>query len=203
MNNFLPKILRKLEILFGIYKEEINRIRSGDMCLMGEHVRLVGNARVRNFHGKKENICIGQNTVILGEICTFNEGAKIVVGADTYIGPGSNIWAFESIEIGNRVQVSFGVNIHDNDSHSASARNRCLHVKTIMTSGHPHQVEDVGTGAIVIEDDAWIGFGSTILKGVKIGKGAIIGACSVITKDVPEMTIVAGNPQRVVGRARE
>lgn len=52
--------------------------------------------------------------------------------------------------------------------------------------------------AIVIEDDVWIGERSTILKGVTVGKGSIVASNSVVTKNVPPMSIVAGNPARVV-----
>ena len=51
---------------------------------------------------------------------------------------------------------------------------------------------------IVIEDKVWIGINSTILPGVKIGYGSIVGAQSVVTKDVPPMTVVAGNPARII-----
>ncbi len=53
---------------------------------------------------------------------------------------------------------------------------------------------------IVIEDKVWIGINSTILPGVKIGYGSIVGAQSVVTKDVPPMTVVAGNPARIIKR---
>jgi maltose O-acetyltransferase len=52
---------------------------------------------------------------------------------------------------------------------------------------------------IVIHDDVWIGNRVLILPGVTVGRGAIIGACSVVTKDVPEYSIVAGNPARIIG----
>ena len=51
---------------------------------------------------------------------------------------------------------------------------------------------------IVIEDRVWIGINSTVLPGVRIGYGAIIGAQSVVTRDVPPMTIAAGNPARII-----
>lgn len=51
---------------------------------------------------------------------------------------------------------------------------------------------------IVIEDKVWIGINSTILPGVKIGYGSIVGAQSVVTHDVPPMTVVAGNPARII-----
>jgi acetyltransferase-like isoleucine patch superfamily enzyme len=61
----------------------------------------------------------------------------------------------------------------------------------------------VGMSPIVIEDDVWIGFNATVLKGVTIGRGAIIGASTVVTKDVPPYAIVVGNPQRQIGAATE
>lgn len=61
-----------------------------------------------------------------------------------------------------------------------------------------HKFVSFSKGPIVIEDDVWIGFGCLILSGVKIGKGAIIGAGSVITKDIPPYAIVCGNPAKVI-----
>ena len=54
------------------------------------------------------------------------------------------------------------------------------------------------SGTVVIEDDVWIGARVTILKDVTIGKGSIIGAASVVTKDVPPYSVVAGNPARLI-----
>ena len=56
---------------------------------------------------------------------------------------------------------------------------------------------------IIIEDKVWIGINSTVLPGVRIGYGAIIGAGSVVTKDVPPMTVVAGNPARFIKKINE
>lgn len=55
---------------------------------------------------------------------------------------------------------------------------------------------------VIIEDDVWIGSRVTILPGVKIGKGAVVGTGAVVTKDVAQYTIVAGNPAKVVGRRK-
>ena len=52
----------------------------------------------------------------------------------------------------------------------------------------------------MIDDDAWLGYGVIVLDGVKIGKGAVIGAGSVVTRDVPDETIAVGVPARVVKR---
>lgn len=58
--------------------------------------------------------------------------------------------------------------------------------------------EGVVMGPVRIEDHAWVGFNVIILKGVTIGEGAIVAAGSVVTKDVPAFTVVAGNPARVI-----
>jgi len=62
-----------------------------------------------------------------------------------------------------------------------------------MNMGHPNC-----KGDIIIQNDVWIGAKSTVMSGVKISNGAIVGACSVVTKDVPPFAIVAGNPAKVV-----
>lgn len=72
-------------------------------------------------------------------------------------------------------------------------------------SAFPYLVEVCGKdyegesrGNIVVEDDVWIGFGATILSGVHIGQGAVIGAGAVVTKDVAPYSVVGGNPARVI-----
>jgi acetyltransferase-like isoleucine patch superfamily enzyme len=57
---------------------------------------------------------------------------------------------------------------------------------------------DIQSGPIVIEDDVWIGFGASILGSVHVGRGAVIGAGTIVTKDVPAYSLVVGNPMRVV-----
>ena len=69
--------------------------------------------------------------------------------------------------------------------------------------GHFKDWSNVKSAPIHIKDGAWIGFGSAILKGVTIGKGAIVGSKSVVTRDVPDNAIVAGNPARIVGYTNE
>jgi len=65
-----------------------------------------------------------------------------------------------------------------------------------------HNVKDHNldgeSGEIVIEDDVWIGAKATVLKGVRIGKGAVVAVGSVVTKDVPANAIVAGIPAKVI-----
>ena len=58
--------------------------------------------------------------------------------------------------------------------------------------------EKIAHAPVVVSDRAWIGFNVSILKGVTIGRGAVIGACSVVTQDIPPYSLAVGNPARVI-----
>jgi acetyltransferase-like isoleucine patch superfamily enzyme len=66
-----------------------------------------------------------------------------------------------------------------------------------LESGHP-KVMDLGEKAVEISDDVWIGSHAIILRGVNLGRGCVVAAGSVVTKSVPEFTLVAGNPARII-----
>lgn len=157
---------------------------------------------IHNRASNREAISIGANTQVLSNLQVFPHGGRIRVGRDCYLGIGSRIWSMETIDIGDRVLVSHDVNIHDHNAHSLSASDRQAHMVEILRAGHPSRLSNVTTKPVAIEDDAWIGFGATVLKGVRIGQGAIVAACSVVTKDVPALSIVAGNPAVRVGEAK-
>ncbi len=118
-----------------------------------------------------------------------------------FVGENTRIWSASSITIGDRTLISYGVSIHDCNSHSLSAARRSAHFDAIFSTGHPRELPDVDSADIVIGNDAWIGFGATILKGVTIGDGAVIAACSVVREDVAPFTVVAGNPARFVKKS--
>jgi acetyltransferase-like isoleucine patch superfamily enzyme len=74
---------------------------------------------------------------------------------------------------------------------------------TLVTSSHPNQSRirpfaPISQGAIVIEDDAWLGAGCVVLPGVRIGRGAVVGANSVVQQNVASLHVVAGQPARTV-----
>lgn len=198
-----PAFVRKCAGLFSRIRTRLNRFRYSDQFLAAPGVRLLEHASVTNSFGRPANIRIGEGSVLLGHLCTFLPEATISIGSNSYIGPDTRIMAFSRIEIGSRVQIAHDVNLYDSNSHSISASERHIHMREILSAGNPPQTPGVSSEAIIVEDDAWIGFGSAIMKGVRIGRGAIVGACSVVTKDVAPYTIVVGNPQRVVGASTE
>lgn len=156
------------------------------------------SANVENISKNRNKINIGNNTIIEGELLVFNYGGRILIGDNVYVGTNSKIWSGDSISIGNNVLISHNVNIVDTNSHELNHLERAAGYKSLTKNGHPKDKTSIITGRIIIEDYVWISFGVTILKNVRIGKGAIIAAGSVVTKDVEPFSIVAGNPARVV-----
>ena len=154
-------------------------------------------ARIINNLPDSSAIFIGAYTHIKGELLTFGHGGQITIGDYCYVGEHSHIWSALQISIGNRVLISHNVNIFDNTTHPLNPLARHQQFKSIITSGQPKKI-DLSEQAVKIEDDAWIGCMSIIMKGVSIGQGAVIGAGSVVTADVPAYTIVAGNPARII-----
>jgi len=149
---------------------------------------------------ERDAIRIGDSGVVRGELLVIPHGGSIRIGDWVYVGPGSKIWSSSEggITIGNRVLISHNVNIHDTDAHPIDAKQRFDQTKVILTTGHPVQIEGIIARPVVIGDDAWIGFNASILKGVTIGEGAVIGACSVVTRDVLPYSVVVGNPARTI-----
>ncbi|WP_078864206.1 acyltransferase [Streptomyces sp. AcH 505] len=169
-------------------------------CQCGEGSKILSSGRVVNS-GDAGNVVLGKWTWLAGELLVYPHGGRIDIGDHCYVGEGTRIWSLSNVRIGSRVFLSHGVNVHDNDAHSLSAAERHRHFRERVQTGAASFVENVSSGDIEICDDAWIGFNSTILKGVRIGEGAIIGACSTVTRDVAPYTVVVGNPAAPVGQS--
>jgi acetyltransferase-like isoleucine patch superfamily enzyme len=180
--------------------ESVDESQKKEHCILEPGAKLLASCRI-NGTCERGRIRIGANTHVKGILQIFPNGGEICIGRDCFIGEWTHIWSMASVKIGDRVLVSHNVNIHDNNGHSLSAGERHKHYMEIITVGHPEKLDDIVCKPVVIEDDAWIGFNSTILKGVTIGRGAVVGACSVVIEDVAPYEVVAGNPARVVGRS--
>jgi len=123
--------------------------------------------------------------------CQFFSGVRLEIGKDallridkgTYLNRNTLIVAERSVEIGKNCKISWDVIIMDSDQH---------------VLGNPNEAN----APVVIGDDVWIGCRAIILKGVRVGRGAVIGAGSVVTKDVPEYTVAGGVPAKVIKTLR-
>jgi len=90
------------------------------------------------------------------------------------------------------------VTITDTNSHPLGAKARADDYHRRIVLGGPFEKGSIEGAPIIIEDDVWINFGAAILKGVRIGRGAVVAAGSVVTKDVPPWTLVAGVPAKEI-----
>jgi len=116
-------------------------------------------------------------------------GEGLRVGDNSNIGPYNYIGCSGYIEIGNDVMISPRVSIYS-ENH--------VYDRTDI----PMKRQGVKREFVVIEDDCWIAANSVILAGVTIGKGSIVAAGSIVTKDVPPFSIVAGNPAKIIKRRK-
>lgn len=116
------------------------------------------------------------------------KGAQIIIGENSRI-HGSCIHAFKKITIGKNCLIAANCQIFDGSGHDLSFSDTA---NRIHTQGQPKE--------IFIEDNVWIGANSIILPGVRIGSGSVIAAGSVVTKDVPAMCLVGGNPAKEIKR---
>lgn len=122
----------------------------------------------------------------------------ISIGDASYVGKYSVIRAADSISIGNHVLIAHNVTIIDTDSHEINHNERADSYLKMLKHGHPSSKGSVLTKPIEIKDYAWISYNVSVLKGVTIGEGAIIGAGSVVTHDIPDYSVAVGNPAKVI-----
>ena len=127
---------------------------------------------------KSELIVNGDFGMYQGASIYIAPGAKMVVNGSSFINTNTVINCFSYIEIGSHTFISDDVRIQDSDNHY------------VISNGRKQD----NTKPIIIGNHVWIGKNVLILKGVHIGNGAIIAAGSVVIRDVPENSLVAGNP---------
>lgn len=167
----------------------INRIKLIEQkVILGKGLKLNGKVNIIN----NGHVQIGDNVTINSGVqsnpisqnltsiyCSKN--AKVIIGNNTGIS-GVTLYSSVAITIGDNVLIGADTKIYDTDFHSVSYKNRLVNDVTIKSK------------PVSIGDFCFIGANVTILKGVKIGRGSVIAACSLVNKDVGENEIWGGNP---------
>lgn len=195
MITFLPRFLFPYRMYDYIQGVVIRKIRSYWLHpIYAKCHNTVTFGKIGRIHGS-ECITIAEKTKF-GDFCyltTWPECVKetpsLNIGAYCNFGGYNHITCTKQIIIGNNVLTGRWVTISDNNHGDTSEES--LHLP-------PSKREVISKGPVIIEDDVWIGDKATILAGVRIGKGAVIAANAVVTKDVPEYSVAAGNPARII-----
>ena len=133
---------------------------------------------------ENSTLSLDEDWTIIDKGCVVYVGKdkNLSIGSRTYISSNVKILAHDNISIGKECMIASGVQIFAGD-------------------GHPIYQDGVRINPdvpVVLEDNVWLGSQALILKGVTIGKGSIVAAGAVVTKDVPPHSIAAGNPAKII-----
>ena len=183
MFNKLVKIYKKILHLINVKK--INKI--------GNNSSLVCRIEKRN---KNSKIYVGNDCLINGRLVTEIEGSLIDIKDNVFIGGNTIIDCKQQITIEKDVLVSYECVIFDHNSHSVISSERKNDLNDFKNNSL--EWEKVKSKKILIKKNAWVCARSMILKGVTIGEGSIVAAGSVVTEDVPDYSLVAGNPAKFI-----
>lgn len=185
----LANYVRKKTVYAGIGK-------IGRGVILGKHIELISRRSVSLSDGVViGNFCrilAGKGRIELGEKCYIHpfstlraQNGYIRMGKECSLNPYSIIHGEGGVVLGDYVRIGSHVNFVSS-SHVFDDIEVPIHLQGATSKG------------IVVEDDVWIGGGSTILDGVRVGRGSIIGAGSVVNKDVLPYSIVGGVPAKLI-----
>lgn len=160
--------------------------RIGEGCFISSDIILHNphDISIGDFSEISRNVSL---TTWRGE--TSNNGPLIEIGNNVSIGEGAHITASNLIQLKDDVLLGKYVTITDNSHGHSDATDNLV---------APLKREVVSAGEVILEERVWIGDKVTILPGVRIGEGAIIGSNSVVTKDIPKHSVAVGIPATVI-----
>ena len=153
-----------------------------------------GSAIGRVVVGWPNQVRVGVGTQVLDGVAfdychgVWRPGPAITVGDRCYVGRGVDFNCRERIAVGNDCLIAAGCRLIDHD-HG-------------MAVGEPMRAQVGPEGAITVEDDVWLGANVVVLKGVTIGRGAVVAAGAVVTRSVPAYEIWGGVPAKRLGGRR-
>jgi maltose O-acetyltransferase len=174
----MRRLLREPTVIFSVLNAQWHLRHAARVPLT---TRVWGGVKVRGA-GK---VIFCDRTIVFGTTVSSefvaHEGGCITVGDGTFINYGTSISAHSRVMIGKNCHIGQYAIINDNDYHDVMN-------KTTLPESRP----------VVLEDGVWLGARVIVLKGVRIGQDSVVGAGSVVTRDIPARSIAVGQPARVI-----
>lgn len=181
------------------HKKLANYIEIGNSYLFSSFTINLNNPQKDKIY-----VEVGNDTILDCQITFETQEGKVIVGDNSFIG-GSHFICRNQIVIENNVFMAWGSCVYDHNSHSLDYKDRESDILQQLKDFREglnfianKNWDVVNSRPILIKSNAWIGMNCIILKGVTIGEGAVVGAGSVVTKDVADWTVVGGNPAKVI-----
>ena len=166
---------------------------------LGPNTLVTGDHAFKRFRSRQDQaLTIGADCTMDGVHFALGEEARIAIGDFCYFTNAILLCELE-LRIGSYVVIGWNATIADTDFHPIAPAERVADALACSPLGRGRRRPPVERRPVVIEDDAWIGPNATILKGVRVGAGALIEAGALVVRDVPPRARVLGNPARVVG----
>lgn len=165
---------------------------------LGVGTVVTGGNAFKRFHSRLElGLLIGGHCTMDGVHFAQGWDARIVVGDFCYFTNALLLCELE-IRIGSYVVMGWNATIADTDFHPVAPAERIADAIACSSLREGRTRPEILRQAVIIEDDVWIGPNATILKGVRVGAGAMVEAGALVTHDVPSRARVLGNPARIV-----
>ena len=169
------------------------------------NVRVGPDSVITGDYAFRRFLCRRESALTIGSHCTM-DGVHFAVGQDGHMEIGDYCYFTNAVllcelelRIGNYVVIGWNTAIADTDFHPLAPAERIADAIACSPLGQGRRRPEIPRRPVLIEDDVWIGPTATILKGVRIGAGAVVEAGAVVTRDVPSRACVLGNPAQIVG----
>jgi len=155
---------------------------AGERIRLGSNVEIYENSKLETAGGE---LIIGDDCEIHRNVLISCYGGRIEIGNNCSFNPNCVVYGHGGLKMGDDIRMATGVVIIP-ANHNFEKKNVAIRKQGISKKG------------IIIGDDVWIGARSVILDGVKIGKGCVIAAGSVVNKNLPDYSVAAGVPAKVI-----
>lgn len=177
-----------MEFMLSLGVMACGRLRARVLSLRGARVGAKTSLGARCIVDRPRGVTLGERVLLEAEVYMklVDDAAALEIGSRTFVGRGVEFDVMERISIGEHTLIAPRCFITDH-SHGVAAGLRINQQPCLAAP-------------VVIGSDVWLGAGTVVLPGVRIGDGAVVGANSVVTEDVAAMAVVAGAPARFLRR---